>query len=350
MVYKVTFSPAEPYFFGNEKSFKYPGQKIGGAYSNSYFIRSEDMPSQSGILGTLRFLLLPHIKTDYSYSDDEKRENAEAVGEKSFNIDSEKIQKFGLIKKISPVFITDGKDTYIPAPLNDNSEYNRNTDNKNAKKYIPLADFKQVKTSDGIKLYAADYNTKYGLTSGFLNLADNNIYFDLIESSTRVGINRAADNDGFFKKEYKMLKKGYSFAVYADIEKEMGDSPVPVYMGQGKSPFSVKFEKSENNLENEVKEALGKLNSQHKIIYCLSNAVVSKNPCDNTLFAAYQSSDYRSFMTNFSKSVKKGKLHRLIKAGSIFITDKPNDWIQNHSNKNAEQIGFNKFIIAGGSK
>lgn len=356
MNYKVILTPAEPYFFGNEKNFKYPGQNTGGAYSNSYFIRSEDMPSQSAILGVLRFLLLAHIKADYAYFDIERAENAKAVGEESFNIDSSKIQSFGMIKSISPVFITDGTDSYIPVPVNDNSaagekRIEEGAEERKIKDYIPFADYKPVNTADGKKLYANDYDVKSGLSYGFLNLTNRCVYSDLIQSSVRVGINRSTDKNGFFKKEYKMLRKGCSFAVYAQIDKEMADTPMPVFMGQGKSPFSVRFIKEENVLEKDVISVLGGIPEGYSLIYCLSNAIVHANPCENTVFSAYRSSDYRSFMTNFSKSVKKGKLHRLIKAGSIFITDKPDEWIQNYSDKNAEQIGFNQFIIsAGGNK
>ena len=356
MNYKILLTPAEPYFFGNEKSFKYPGQETGGAYSNNYFIRGEDLPSQSAILGVLRFLLLPNIKTDYSYSDKEKEENGKAVGKESFNIDSFDVQDFGVIKNISPVFITDGADTYIPVPLNDNSAVGKRiigeaTEARKIKDYVPLSDFRIISnTSDGKRLYTEEYDVKSGLSSGFLNLTDRCIYSDFIHSTIRVGINRHTEKNGFFKKEYKTLRKGCSFAVYAQIDKDVDDTPISVFMGQGKSPFSVRFIKAENTLVRDVESVLSGAPDDYSLIYCLGNAVVNSNPCENTLFSAYRSSDYRSFMTNFNQSVKKGTLHRLIKAGSIFITDKPDEWMKDHSNKNAEKIGFNQFIILTGGR
>ena len=54
--YLLRFTPLEPYFFGNERGLKYPGNK--SQYQNLYFVRSENTPSQTTILGTLRFLVL----------------------------------------------------------------------------------------------------------------------------------------------------------------------------------------------------------------------------------------------------------------------------------------------------
>lgn len=54
--------------------------------------------------------MLPHKKAWKDYSEDEIKQNNDAVGKESFDIDykpteSEPTQEFGCIKKISPVFI-----------------------------------------------------------------------------------------------------------------------------------------------------------------------------------------------------------------------------------------------------
>ena len=63
--YLLTFTPQEPYFFGNEKSFTYPGQKNGGQYGNRYYVKSEQTPSQSTLFGALRYLMIPVKKHNY---------------------------------------------------------------------------------------------------------------------------------------------------------------------------------------------------------------------------------------------------------------------------------------------
>ena len=59
---QLKFTPLEPYFFGNEKTFSFPNSKDGGQLRNSYLIKSESIPSQTTLFGTIRYLLLPHKK------------------------------------------------------------------------------------------------------------------------------------------------------------------------------------------------------------------------------------------------------------------------------------------------
>ena len=57
--YLVTLKPLEPYFFGGERTFSF-GERANKeivTYSN-YFIKSEDLMSQTTLLGALRFLIL----------------------------------------------------------------------------------------------------------------------------------------------------------------------------------------------------------------------------------------------------------------------------------------------------
>ena len=57
-VYKISFIPSGPYFFGNEKSFIYPGSE-NDKFGTLYYIKGENLPSQSTVLGALRYILLP---------------------------------------------------------------------------------------------------------------------------------------------------------------------------------------------------------------------------------------------------------------------------------------------------
>ena len=103
--YLMKLTPLEAYFFGNEKSFKYPKQENSGQMSNQYYIKSESVPAQTTLLGMLRYLLLPVKKNNFSdYTDDDKKLNAEAVGASSFDFE-QKDSSFGKIKGISPVFL-----------------------------------------------------------------------------------------------------------------------------------------------------------------------------------------------------------------------------------------------------
>ena len=100
--YRVTFTPSGPYFFGNEKTFQYPGQEVKNDFGSLYYIKGEKMPMQTTLLGALRYILLPQKGLGKNLLSEA---SVQAVGKFSFDIDSKGKQDFGKIKSISPVFI-----------------------------------------------------------------------------------------------------------------------------------------------------------------------------------------------------------------------------------------------------
>ncbi len=361
--YKVIFKPVEPYFFGNEKNFVYPGQKINSAYSSSYFIKSEKTPSQSTILGALRYIFLPYKWEDGGFDDSTKREaNEKAVGEKSFNVNETK-QEFGLIKNISPVFIC-GKNSFgenvtlIPTPMDHNrakkiSERKHKITKEDILKYSPFEAYIETKTSEDEKLYADDFDVKKGIENSYVSIQNGEIFSesDLFETDLRIGINRSNKKDGFFKKEYRMLKDGFAFAVYADLEIE-NPSNQCVFLGQGKSPFTVTFFEEDNKLISDTEALLKYTHTDfsYQFIYCFGDTFVKDFNDENVLFCAVDTKDYRSFETTGKGQIEKGDcLYRLLKAGSIIICKNSAEWINANENKNAETIGFNTFVTIGGN-
>ncbi len=368
--YKVTFKPVEPYFFGNEKNFAFPGQKQKSIYAASYFIRSEKIPSQSTVLGALRYIFLPYKWENFSPADadgknkDKQAANDKAIGPTSFDIDSEDAQEFGVIKKISPVFICGENEfkekvTLIPTPMDHNrkDQKSERTHKDSCEKihiYSPFDDYKSVKTTESTKYYAEDFDVKEGLEHSWVSLEKREIYpeRELFESDLRIGINRVEKNDGFFKKEYCMLKGNFAFAVYAELDLDSLPMSACVFLGQGKSAFTVTFTEEENNLEGRVEEFLSKdidKRADASFIYCLGDAFVSDFDNESVLFCAIDTKDYRAFKTRERGRIEKGgTLYRLIKAGGIIITDNPKEWVAKNMKENANKIGFNAYVIAGG--
>ncbi|MEG2717669.1 MAG: hypothetical protein RR961_10055, partial [Eubacterium sp.] len=60
--YIITFTPEEPYFLGNERTFSFGDNKDKQQRSGKYHIESDKIPSQTTLLGTLRYLLLGDIR------------------------------------------------------------------------------------------------------------------------------------------------------------------------------------------------------------------------------------------------------------------------------------------------
>lgn len=348
--YRITFTPSGPYFFGNEKTFQYPGQSVKNDFGSIYYIKGEKLPMQTTLLGALRYIILPQKGLGENLR---SPNTIQAIGKSSFDIDSEEIQSFGKIKSVSPVFLRKDEEYFIPTPFDHNSAAKKSEDG--AYYYSPLSDYGEVDTIDGKKLYLRDYDAKFGVTDSYMSLSDAHLETDLFTSDVRVGVNRADHSDGgFFKKEYVALKRGYAFAVFAEIEREdLSNKVFTVLLGQGKVAFSVSFEKTDANSVKDFEEKIVRVFEKNPVsydrMYCMSDMLAD---CDDLYgemrFAITKTRDYRSFKTKIGGGVEKGsKLHRLIAAGSIFIPDgeAPQNWMKNTvKQKNAASIGFNQMI------
>lgn len=330
--YLVTFTPMEPYFFGNEKNFKYPGQKNSGQQSNQYFIKSELVPSQTTLLGALRYILLPVKKSDYSYTDDEKELNNNTVGKESFDFSSNEKQCFGKIKEISPLFLVRDDDIFVATPF----------DHINGKKsYTPFSEYKSTMTPDGEYFYNEQFSAKEGVTASFMRLEDGKIfeYTDLFTAESRVGINCSSNENGFFKKEYVRLSKDFSFAVHASFDDDILIEDATVFLGQGKSVFKVNFMEQENKVRQMLQKHL-----RNDVVYCFGDSFVHSDVYKNSMFAITKTKDYRAYTTQDGRVKKGSVLYKTLCAGSIFIPKDINMFINCFQNQNAQQIGYNNLV------
>ena len=355
--YLVKFTPLEPYFFGNERSF---GDRL--AENKTYFITSNETPSQSSLLGTLRYCCIDHPKADFSIGDEDN------IGEESFNLQSERRQSFGVIKHISPMFLLDENGFYyIPVPYNHKAS-------DETKVYTPFSKYEACMTHSGEQLMPMDYDAKSGIAGGFLQIngsGKGTVETGFIDEIVRIGINKNQDADGLFRKAFRSLKTGCSFAVLAEIDKAMEDRIV--YMGKDKSMFKVTFESPEVLASETGSYDLTLTAFINSIIDCLR--IYNKQPLqvaisdvyipdsiealyDVCTFACVQTRDYRSLRTVYGKRpfverYEKGKrLQSMIKAGSFFNARNKElsvlePWEKNYNFKNCLQAGYNFVINTG---
>lgn len=353
--YLIKFTPLEPYFFGNERGFGY-----GLTENKSYYITSNDAPSQSTILGTLRYCCIEHPSNDFSLGDNDN------IGDSSFDLLSQQRQSFGVIKHISPMFLMDANNTcYIPVPYNHKAS---------EMFYTPFKEYKTCMTDRGEQLLPVDYDSKRGVAKGFLQINGRNkgaVESNLINKVVRIGINRNQKEQGMFRKAFCSLKKGYSFSVLAEIDRCMEDHLV--CMGKEKSLFRVTFEvldtlAGKNNYStmlstfvNSVIDCV-KVYNKMDIQIALSDIYIPsiEDLYDGCMFACVQTRDYRSFKTVYGKKeirdrYKRGeRLQSLIKAGSFFLCRNRNvsvlqKWAKNENFKNCQQIGYN-FVVSTAGK
>ncbi len=350
--YLVRFTPLEPYFFGNERSF---GNRLDE--NKTYFITSNAMPSQSTLLGTLRYCCIKHPTADFTIGENDN------IGKESFDLQAEHIQSFGVIKHISPVFLMDVNGFYyIPVPYNHKAS---------EKVYTPFSDYKVCQTNRGEQRIPVDYEAKKGIASGFLQINGSGmgtVETGFIKEVVRIGINKNQDTDGMFRKAFRMLKENCSFAVLAEIDKKMEDRVV--CMGKNKSMFKITFESPDVLALDSDNYALALTALVNNIIDCLK--VYNKEPLQVALsdiyiqdsmdtlykactFACIQTRDHRSFKTIYGKKpfaerYKKGeRLQNMIMAGSFFNAKNKDisvmqPWENCANFKNCQQAGYN-FLI-----
>jgi len=330
--YLVTFTPSDKYFFGNEKGFSFEKGDNG-----SYFIKGENLPLQSTLFGAVRYLLLP----EKGYG--KVQEYAHIIGSESLDI-TEEGQTFGVIKRISALFLCKGDEWFVPTPFDHNTACD-------ASVYTPYVDYSVIETIGGQKLYTDSYDSKQGTEHSFMSLKDGHLERSLFESETQVGINRREREDGFFKKEYKRLKGGFSFAVLADIDDNTLDGKKgAVLLGQGKTPFTATFTAySGESLEEKTRVAVSSArNGCTPYILFLSDCYLGSISVDEiyvkTKFGVVETRDYRTFKTNGAKVKKGSTLLHLIKAGSIIIPADSSLTLQELRESNACAAGFNVIV------
>jgi hypothetical protein len=351
----IKLTPLEPYFFGGERVFEF------GEENRHYFIRSMDAPSQTTLFGALRFI--GKQKTNYNLDEAEKQR----IGSESYCL-TERSQNFGEIKRISPLYILDEKERFLARTPFDH-KIMRETESSNTAsrefntRYTHFSDYStQMFTTHGKRCFPTDYVAKDGVADNWISLPDGDIVNDLFANTEHVGINRRLNENGFFKREYKIFSnkyRGSSFAFFAEVGPDYQAENHEVFLGQNKSPFYseiIDWNKSDSqipDLSPLIRE--GMAYAQSDIYY--PNIEELYKTCD---FVCVQTKSFRVFTTVYNKSsafdgyarsrFKKGEIIMLVKAGSVFMPRNPTDFKKSiESNLHAVKAGFNQIII-GGSK
>ncbi len=359
--YRVIFTPIEPYFFGEEKNMgfnNYAKPEESSAESNSYFIRSGLLPSQSTIIGTIRYFVLKNNKES---KPDEKGfyENNGLVGEKSFDLHGD--NSFGMIKKIGPLHLFDGIDEYYRCPRNAKV-------NKDSK--IAFMEMEKVGEFAGhyfVLPNDKEYDSKKGLFNGWMNaggdcVKDSHIF----DSVVKTGILKNGGDDALFKKEYKFLKRDqndWSFCCLVEVDESVDafEKTDIVQMGQDKSSFYVKAVKLEekdinsDSFHEEMKNALkGRIPMGYSMLYAASDVFFESDYSDSVAYAITSLRNFRYMTTDTSKKdnyfdrLKKSSLHYLVNAGSVFFVNDNGDRLKECYSDALSQWGFNDIWTVKG--
>ena len=303
----VRLKPIRDFFFGGDLTF-------GDINEYNYLAKSTLFPQQSAILGMLRKTLLKQnnllttkVKIE---SVDNKEEATKLIGKGKFKFQKEE-QNFGVIKKISPVFLIKNNTKYIQKFAND-------------------YEIKKDEVGYFLKKDNKIFNGKDDVFSSFIStdkkekLNQNDIFKEIV----KIGIKKGSDEKGFFKKFSYILKDDFEFAFYVEFEdRDFVFRDDIVEIGADRSAFKMKIEDTNEWLEFEDEN-----------LVLLSPSYI-ENLRNLVSFAITRDINFR--FIEFKRKFKKSKIYRLYDRGSILV-DAKKELIDNlNEYKNLQKIGLN---------
>ena len=373
---RIELTPLAPYFLGGERGLKYDDNDTQMSRGEKYYIKSNLMPNQSALFGVLRFLGIEN--PDSSFARDPNR-----IGTDSYRLDNASNQDFGMIKKISPLYLMRKEDENEPPAENDKENKKNKKEGDNLYFPAPMLiaamdsgnskknnQYECLETDCGPRWLPLFYSEKDAELFRFIHLSDGKLLDKEINPfryQTRVVINRKRDyNNGistypekdkdFLKKDYVILD-GFRFVFYAKVGEGLFDFSQEkiinksVFIGQGKCPFAAEISDAEDCGEQVIgltapafaQAAAAKLGGQVTVdgekkdalyAYLVSDMFYEgsmdklKEHCAYAMTAQKQ---YRVFTTNYEareavsgkkgngRFVKQNEVLHLLQAGSTFV-------------------------------
>lgn len=364
--YLVKMTPLNTYFFGGEKTFTTPNGET------NYFARSNQWPQQTTVLGMLRYLVGRNVSPEFDPA---------KIGKHSFIADSS-VNEFGIIEKLSPVFIVDAKGNYF---------LEAGTDHQLNKKTGMLERFElkagKVEPSQ-FGVYGSEYNGainapvltfdyKEYVVPAMCNINDpdsdlinpDDVFHEQSQVGNKKNYKGGADDEAFFKQVFHRLEKKYAFAVILETNEALPFSVEIETMGADQSLFKV--EAIELKDQNSVFDLIEKENqsiTDATRIVLLSDAFVEFSVIEKFQFAVCDTNDFRNIVTHTvdnGNNKKTGNFHQithepsknknlaskhpvkfnLLRRGSVLFTDDAQNLLPQLNSPIFKAIGYNYFQI-----
>jgi len=315
MKYLVTLKPLEPFLFGGNQTFGTLGDKEAG----SYLVTSRQFPQQTALLGMLRKELMTQAglltrKRRGEWVDKHKNVDAiNLVGYEKFSMNEKALQDFGVIERLSPVFLM-----------------------KNGKRYIKKVDIESFPYENGI---LKGYNPKDDIYDNFVSLDGEKSLKseDIFRAIEQTGNKKGGEDNSLFKKTSYILNDGFSFAFYIELDTTLNSAMIS--LGADRSAFMMEVKEDDASLD--YKEPKGYLT-------LLSDALITVNIKENCDFAITSELSHRNLKSKKS-ALKKSKFEKsetvyLYEKGSVLMN--PSEALLADLNQeNLQQIGYNIYSI-----
>ncbi len=343
---RIQLIPPEPYFLGGERIFE-----IGDG-NKHYYIRSLSTPSQTTLFGILRYLGIVKPNRQMQFDPDN-------IGPHSYRLDTQD-GSYGRIINISPLYLMDDQGAYYVKTPFDHIPGNFEEDEK---EYEPFSEYvtdaEPVGAGGVQKRYPSQYNAKHELADSWMCISQGEKYKktyknknkkkNLFESDNRVGIDKQKTEKAFVKKEYSLLKRGFSFVFFANVEDDFQYAEErfvePGFYARVTEDAEPTF--PADVLRNDI------LYAQSDIFISSEDAQKLYSLCE---FVCVDTKSFRGRVTNVKAQTLRERFKRydriltLIQAGSVFKVGSDNlDAAKDLLGQNKQAIiaGFNKIISGG---
>jgi len=313
MRYLVTLKPLEPFLFGGNQTFGTLGDKEAG----SYLVTSRQFPQQTAVLGMVRKELMTQAKLltrkrRGEWVDKHKKVDAiNLVGYEKFSMSEKELQDFGMIESLSPIFLM-----------------------QKGKRYIKKVDIDSHNYEDGL---LKGYNPKENIYDNFVSIDGREKLKseDIFKEVNQTGNKKGGEDNSLFKKTSYMLKDGFSFAFYIELDTALKSSMIS--LGADRSAFMMEVQ--EDNATLDYADPKGYLT-------LLSDALINVDIKSNCEFAITSEISHRN-LTSKKSALQKNKFEKsetvyLYEKGSVFIN--PSEALLADLNQeNLQQIGYNIY-------
>lgn len=354
IIYKVSLKPLNIFYFGKEKYFSNKNDSENAENAN-YNLKSSYYPQQTAILGLIRKEILKgssYYDSNYkSYREiyiKNKSEIDKLIGSESFNFNKDK-QEFGIIKKISPIFLSKDENYYFQKPRNlfkDNVYYSLEKEDDNFK--LSNYDPKNTKFQELIEIKKSNNSYNIGEIVEYEGQADSPY---IKHSQVRIKRNKdgSTTEKSYFSQDYYLLNKGYEFVFFVELEKDVLKNGI-VQLGGNSSYFRMNVEVLETkNIEEslgEIIEPIKKAKEKEGNIVVISPTYIDDEIHKLIDYGIFETIDFRNSWMDELKFKKADNKYIFADAGTVLWGYDENFKILEKIKSNVKlyDIGYNYCI------
>lgn len=365
--YLITFTPLGRFYFGSSNS-----------WGESFYASSLKFPTQTTILGCLRRSMLKQndLLDDlgrYPKKDADGQIQSLTGKSKAKGLDETELD-LGIIKKLSPVFVTQQgsngaiENILFPLPVD---VYKKNECKlgileyeKNASKVTSRSEaYGYRKISEG-KTYPAEIMGNKNMWDNYLQSKELDYNSEcemdkIIIPTSQPGIarkERIKEDGAFYRKKDFIMAKGFSYAIISEVDEDFEnlmkiyfESGSMVFLGGEQSKFMMKVVEVNEDVKskfpsgfsmffNEYDPMTDEVNSNASKIVLLSHLLTDKRPIGIEHSVIEKMETIRSL----NESGHKTYSFKAIPSSSVFYTDGKFSFPNNY--KFATKIGYNFYI------